>query len=320
MVQKPLEPDSLPITRLAERRGDQDQIRHRGLPVRVRPQRREPRQARQGPAPNRRSAGPEARGHRRGATRTSSGHNDNQRTRRTRTSSETTTTTRRRDGQDTKRADQVGQRETAAGPAAAGRGVDDYQNFSPDRKNFVFAKKLNLYFAEAGKEDAGRRALDRRRRGLRFGAGGFGRGGGGRGGNGRQRQRQCATPRPSTPTAKLRAAVTWSTDSKAFYVTRSDSRGVKELFVINSLATPRPTLEKYKYPLPGEEEIRKTELYVYSRDQEAHPGHPEVEGRELHQHPLGQDVRRAPLRPPRPAGPAPRILHARTSPPARRSA
>jgi dipeptidyl aminopeptidase/acylaminoacyl peptidase len=54
----------------------------------------------------------------------------------------------------------------------------------------------------------------------------------------------------------------WSSDSKAVYATRIDARGVQDLFLINSLATPRPTLEKYKYPMPGEDAIRKTELYV----------------------------------------------------------
>jgi dienelactone hydrolase len=57
----------------------------------------------------------------------------------------------------------------------------------------------------------------------------------------------------------------WSRDSQFFYATRRDSRNVKELFVINSLATPRPTLEKYKYPMPGEEAVRKTELLIGSR-------------------------------------------------------
>src|SRR6201999_738769 len=56
----------------------------------------------------------------------------------------------------------------------------------------------------------------------------------------------------------------WSKDSEHFYAYRRDARGVKELFVIDSLATPRPTLEKYKYPMPGEEEIRRPELYVYN--------------------------------------------------------
>ena len=34
-------------------------------------------------------------------------------------------------------------------------------------------------------------------------------------------------------------------------------------------APPRPTLEKYKYPMPGEEAIRKGELHVGSREAKA---------------------------------------------------
>jgi dipeptidyl-peptidase-4 len=33
-----------------------------------------------------------------------------------------------------------------------------------------------------------------------------------------------------------------------------DMRAVKDLWVINSIASPRPTLETYKYHMPGEKE------------------------------------------------------------------
>lgn len=68
------------------------------------------------------------------------------------------------------------------------------------------------------------------------------------------------TDRKSRPRAR------WSEDSQAFYVTRSDSREVAELFLVNTLSMPRPTLEKYKYPMPGEENVRNTELYYYRID------------------------------------------------------
>lgn len=44
----------------------------------------------------------------------------------------------------------------------------------------------------------------------------------------------------------------WSPDSKHFAVTRWDMRPVKDFWVINSLSSPRPTLETYKYQMPGE--------------------------------------------------------------------
>ena len=46
----------------------------------------------------------------------------------------------------------------------------------------------------------------------------------------------------------------WSADSKHFALVRNDVRKVKELWVINSIADPRPTLETYKYWMPGEKE------------------------------------------------------------------
>ncbi len=46
----------------------------------------------------------------------------------------------------------------------------------------------------------------------------------------------------------------WSPDSKHFVLNRTDQRAVKELWVINSIAEPRPTLETYKYHMPGENE------------------------------------------------------------------
>lgn len=46
--------------------------------------------------------------------------------------------------------------------------------------------------------------------------------------------------------------VVWSPDSKHLAAMRWDMRPVHELWVINSLSKPRPTLESYKYQMPGE--------------------------------------------------------------------
>ncbi|MEO1651981.1 MAG: S9 family peptidase, partial [Bacteroidota bacterium] len=46
--------------------------------------------------------------------------------------------------------------------------------------------------------------------------------------------------------------IIWSPDSQHFVLTRSDVRKVKDLWVINNTANPRPTLETYKYQMPGE--------------------------------------------------------------------
>ena len=49
-------------------------------------------------------------------------------------------------------------------------------------------------------------------------------------------------------------SILWSPDSKYFNIVKSDQRKVKDLWVINSIADPRPTLETYKYWMPGEKE------------------------------------------------------------------
>jgi len=59
------------------------------------------------------------------------------------------------------------------------------------------------------------------------------------------------------------AYVTFSTDSKKFALTREDEREVKDLWVINSIASPRPTLESYKYHMAGEKEAPQYEISIF---------------------------------------------------------
>jgi dipeptidyl-peptidase-4 len=54
----------------------------------------------------------------------------------------------------------------------------------------------------------------------------------------------------------------WSKDSKKIAVTRDDFRKVPDFWVIHSLANPRPTLEAYPYPLPGEEIMPGSQLEI----------------------------------------------------------
>ncbi len=63
---------------------------------------------------------------------------------------------------------------------------------------------------------------------------------------------------------RKRAPVLWSTDSKQFILTRTDQRKVKDLWVIHNARDPRPTLETYKYAMPGEKEQPITDLLHYS--------------------------------------------------------
>lgn len=63
---------------------------------------------------------------------------------------------------------------------------------------------------------------------------------------------------------------TWSHDSKKFVFEKSDSRHIKDLWVINSTGKKRPTLETYKYHMPGEQEFYKSELLIFDIPTKTH--------------------------------------------------
>ena len=58
----------------------------------------------------------------------------------------------------------------------------------------------------------------------------------------------------------------WSPDSKHFVTVVSDDRAVKDLWVIDVTANPRPTLETYKYQMPGEKEAPIEHLYIFDME------------------------------------------------------
>lgn len=60
------------------------------------------------------------------------------------------------------------------------------------------------------------------------------------------------------------AFVKWSPDSKYFILDRTDSRKVKDFWVINSTVAGRPTLETYKYQMPGEKESPVDEFVLFN--------------------------------------------------------
>lgn len=55
----------------------------------------------------------------------------------------------------------------------------------------------------------------------------------------------------------------FSPDGRYFATILTDNRAVKELWVINSMANPRPTLETYKYQMPGEMDAPEEHLLLF---------------------------------------------------------
>jgi dipeptidyl-peptidase 4 len=68
------------------------------------------------------------------------------------------------------------------------------------------------------------------------------------------------------PEPKTRPSINWAPDSSAFHATRRDGRGIADLFLVNSIAEPRPALETYPYPMPGEDKVWRSELHVFNRE------------------------------------------------------
>jgi dipeptidyl aminopeptidase/acylaminoacyl peptidase len=172
------------------------------------------------------------------------------------------------------------QQKKGKGGFKGGKGGDpsDYRNFSEDKSMYAFVKNYNLYVAEAGKEDQAKQLTTDGADDYAFTtAGGFG---------GQQFQKDKDKDKDKDKEKKelfnygeeqgggkkiekdkkTRAPVVWSKDSKAFYVLRRDWRGIKELYLVNSVSEPRPTLMKYLYAMPGDENVKKNELYVFDRD------------------------------------------------------
>ena len=67
----------------------------------------------------------------------------------------------------------------------------------------------------------------------------------------------------TTKNKKVKANVTWFRNSSKLYVEKQDERKVKDLFVVDVLAQPRPKLQTYRYSLPGEPFVPQTELVIF---------------------------------------------------------
>lgn len=118
----------------------------------------------------------------------------------------------------------------------------NWASYNPDSTYIAFARKHNLYLMEVG--DADSTEIQMTTDGERY----------------YSYQRDHGD---TTSDKRLRARVGWFKDSKKFFVTRNDSRKVKDLFVINELKNPRPELEVYKYAMPGDQEVPQSELEIF---------------------------------------------------------
>ena len=135
-----------------------------------------------------------------------------------------------------------------------------WANISPDSSKVVFAKNENLFwmdkenFLKAVKDEKDSTIVEHQL--TEDGEKDFSYGSSGRGDDNVEEEKK--------KNDRKRAAVLWSESSEQFIISKTDSRKVKDLWVIHNTRDPRPTLETYKYAMPGEKEQPVTELFHYS--------------------------------------------------------
>jgi dipeptidyl-peptidase 4 len=171
--------------------------------------------------------------------------------------------------------------------------VDDYKaearplrwaSLSPDKKTVVFVRNHNLYLMDADNYEKARKnpndttiaETQLTKDGEKYYS--YAREGGGTREQEQQQEQQQQQreqreeeedqqeQREEGDAGNRRTApvnLIWARDSSRFALVRRDTRKVKDLWVINALANPRPTLETYRYAMPGEEHVPQNEMHVF---------------------------------------------------------
>ncbi|MCG2616555.1 DPP IV N-terminal domain-containing protein [Terrimonas sp. NA20] len=135
-----------------------------------------------------------------------------------------------------------------------------WASFSPDKKFVFFSRKNNLYYMDSAnyskalikEDDSTIVEFPLTKDGVEdysYGGGGFGN--------------ETNVDKEKNKDKRKNVGLLWSKDGRYFTLTRTDNRLVKDLWVINNVAEPRPTLETYKYQMPGEKEAPQRELYLF---------------------------------------------------------
>jgi dipeptidyl aminopeptidase/acylaminoacyl peptidase len=137
---------------------------------------------------------------------------------------------------------------------------------SPDEKTVVFARGQNLYMMDsANYVKALKKAGDTTVVETQLTTDGVEKFGYARRILPEQEEELKKEDKGDTNKAGMRApAITihWSQDSKKFAVSRDDFRKIADFWVIHSLTNPRPILETYPYPLPGEDAMPGSQLEI----------------------------------------------------------
>ena len=137
--------------------------------------------------------------------------------------------------------------------------IKRWANIAPDSSIVVFSKNYNLFwmdkanYLKAVKDEKDSTIVEHQW--TTDGIEHFGYGGITRGSNNETKEK--------TKDDRKRINVIWNYDSKKFVFQKTDRRDLKDLWLVNTTNSKRPTLETYKYQMPGEQEFTKTELLIF---------------------------------------------------------
>ena len=120
-------------------------------------------------------------------------------------------------------------------------GRESWMKYSPDSLYILYCKNHNLYVM--GNKDKGQDSTEVQ---LTFDA----------------EKNFTFAKEMDDSDGEVETVAEWFKDSKKIYAVREDARKVKDLYLVNSLSQPRPTLKTYKYDMPGDKEISQSELLV----------------------------------------------------------
>ncbi len=135
----------------------------------------------------------------------------------------------------------------------------DWANISPDENIIVFAREHNLFWMDRAHYEKyleDKKAEDIEEHQLTTDGEKYYS-------YARSRRGQSNVDEEKNKDKRQSVSIVWSPDSKQFAMVRSDERKVKDLWVIDSAAQPRPTLETYKYAMPGEENLPQREILIF---------------------------------------------------------
>lgn len=135
----------------------------------------------------------------------------------------------------------------------------DWASVAPDSSAIIFSRNYNLYwmdrdnYKKALKSEEDSTVVEHQltKDGVKY----YAYGADGDGENNEENEKNNKKRRG--------AYILWSPDAKYFVLNREDNRKVKDLWVINSVTAGRPTLETYKYQMPGEKDSPVDELLLF---------------------------------------------------------